>query len=46
MKMVYILLTKSIVPTCVDCGLVGRYNKSHYKCNKHNPDTADPGKLV
>jgi hypothetical protein len=44
--MVYIPTTKSIVPTCVDCGLVGHYNKNYYKCSKYNPDTADSGKFV
>ncbi|KAG2203207.1 hypothetical protein INT46_008991 [Mucor plumbeus] len=29
------------IPTCVDCGLVGHYNKNYYKCSKYNPDTAD-----
>jgi transposase len=43
---VYILSTKSIVPTCIDCGLVGYYNKNYCKCSKYNPDTADSGKLV
>ena len=46
MKVVYILSTKSIVPTCVDCVLVGHYNKNYYKCSKYNSDTADSGKLV
>ena len=44
--MMYIPSTKSIVSTCVDCGLVSHYNKNYYKYSKYNPDTADSGKLV
>jgi predicted nucleic-acid-binding Zn-ribbon protein len=46
MKIMYISNAKSIVFTCVNCGLVDHYNKNYYKCSKYNPDTADSGKFV
>ena len=46
MKIICISNTKSIVPTCVDGGLVGHYNKNYYKYSKYNPGTADTDRFV
>lgn len=46
MKIIFILNDESMVPTYIDCGLVGHYNKSYYKSSKHNSDTADSSKFV
>ena len=45
-KIMCILNAKSVVPKCLDCGLVGHYNKSYYKFSKYNPHTANYGNCV